>query len=97
MGEKQRAYLSLGSNMGNRALTLQKAVLSIQRKAGQVIKVSSIYKSSAMGFKGEDFLNACIAIDTQNPPEQLLGILLQIEKDFGRERSSTKGYSSRTL
>ncbi|SHG82117.1 2-amino-4-hydroxy-6-hydroxymethyldihydropteridine diphosphokinase [Flagellimonas flava] len=97
MGEKQRAYLSLGSNMGNRALVLQKAVLSIHRKAGRVVKVSSIYKSPAMGFEGEDFLNACIAIDTQNPPEQLLGILLQIEKDFGRERSSTKGYSSRTL
>lgn len=97
MGQKQKAYLSLGSNLGNRYLTLQKAIFSIQKKVGKVLAVSSVYENPAVGFEGEDFLNACIAIITDLSPTELLTTLLQIERDFGRERSSGDTYQSRTL
>lgn len=97
MGQKQKAYLSLGSNLGNRYLTLQKAIFSIQKKAGEVLALSSVYENPAVGFEGEDFLNACIVINTELPPTELLILLLHIERDFGRERSTQENYQSRTL
>ena len=97
MGLKQKVYLSLGSNLGNRYQTLQKAIFSIQKRCGEVLAVSSVYENPAVGFKGADFLNACICIETELPPLDLLHTLLQVEQDFGRERSNTQGYRSRTL
>ncbi len=97
MGQIQQAYLSLGSNLGNRYLTLQKALFSIQKKAGKVTAVSSIYENPAIGFEGDDFLNACIIVETEKSATELLSILLQVEKDFGRERSDQDNYQSRTL
>ncbi|TXN37021.1 2-amino-4-hydroxy-6-hydroxymethyldihydropteridine diphosphokinase [Flagellimonas hymeniacidonis] len=97
MGQIQQAYLSLGSNLGNRYLTLQKALFSIQKKAGKVTAVSSIYENPAIGFEGDDFLNACIIVETEKSATELLSILLQVEKDFGRERSDQDSYQSRTL
>lgn len=97
MGQKQKAYLSLGSNLGNRYLTLQKAIFSIQKKVGKVLALSSVYENPAVGFEGEDFLNACVGILTDLSPTDLLTTLLQIERDFGRERNSGDNYQSRTL
>lgn len=97
MGQKQTAYLSLGSNLGHRYLSLQKAILHVNKTIGAVLAVSSVYENPAIGFDGEDFLNACVAVDTQLDPTALLDALLQIEKAFGRERSSQEGYQSRTL
>lgn len=97
MGRKQRVYLSLGSNLGNRALTLQKALLDIDKNAGEVREISSVYENPAVGFEGGDFLNACIAIETEHSPTDLLDILLGLEKSYGRERSTQKGHRSRTL
>ncbi|WP_396590615.1 2-amino-4-hydroxy-6-hydroxymethyldihydropteridine diphosphokinase [Allomuricauda sp. R78024] len=97
MSQKQKAYLSLGSNLGNRYLTLQKAIFSIQKKAGEVLALSSVYENPAVGFEGEDFLNACMVIITELPPTELLKTLLQIERDFGRERNTQDNYQSRTL
>nr|WP_299488436.1 2-amino-4-hydroxy-6-hydroxymethyldihydropteridine diphosphokinase [uncultured Allomuricauda sp.] len=97
MGHKQQAYLSLGSNMGNRFLTLQNALFSIQEKAGKILAVSAVYENPAVGFDGDDFLNVCIAVETELVPSKLLETILQIERDFGRERSEHDGYQSRTL
>ena len=97
MTKEHRAYLSLGSNLGNRFSTLQKAVFEINKRAGSTILVSSIYETPAVGFEGEDFLNACIQIRTQLTPSELLDTLLSIERRFGRERKSGEGYESRTL
>nr|WP_299175175.1 2-amino-4-hydroxy-6-hydroxymethyldihydropteridine diphosphokinase [uncultured Allomuricauda sp.] len=97
MGRKQQAYLSLGSNMGNRFLTLQNALFSIQEKAGEILAVSAVYENPAVGFDGDDFLNACIAVETELVPSKLLETILQIERDFGRKRSEHDGYQSRTL
>lgn len=96
MGRKQKVYLSLGSNLGNRLANLQKAIFRIQQKAGKILDISSVYENPAIGFEGDDFLNMALSLSTPLDPKELLDILLQIEQDFGRVRS-TNGYSSRTL
>lgn len=96
MNRKQKVYLSLGSNIGNRLATLQKAIFHIQRKAGKVLDISSVYENPAVGFEGGDFYNIVVSLLTSMGPKELLDTLLQIEEDFGRKRTST-GYSSRTL
>jgi 2-amino-4-hydroxy-6-hydroxymethyldihydropteridine diphosphokinase len=97
MGVYKTAYLSIGSNLGEREIILQKAIFEIGNVAGDVRQVSGIYETPSWGFKGEDFLNACIELQTLLSPEDLLSKLLGIEKSFGRERNETGNYQSRTL
>ncbi|WP_435624725.1 2-amino-4-hydroxy-6-hydroxymethyldihydropteridine diphosphokinase [Flagellimonas sp.] len=97
MSKGHKAYLSLGSNLGNRFFTLQKAIFEINRKAGKIEQLSSIYETPAVGFEGADFLNACLRISTELAPSDLLETLLSIERHFGRERKQDIGYESRTL
>ena len=96
MGRKQKVYLSLGSNLGNRLANLQKAIFHIQQKAGKILDISAVYENPAFGFEGDDFLNIVLSLLTPLEPKELLDTLLQIEADFGRIRSNA-GYSSRTL
>lgn len=91
------AYVSLGSNLGNRAFYLQKAVFSLGEVAGEVIAISPVYQTSAWGFEGADFLNACLGLKTTLSPEELLECLLRIERKAGRQRKPEGGYRSRTL
>ncbi|MEM9075593.1 MAG: 2-amino-4-hydroxy-6-hydroxymethyldihydropteridine diphosphokinase [Bacteroidota bacterium] len=97
MSKEHKAYVSLGSNLGNRFHTLQKAIFEIGKRAGSILKISSIYETPAIGFEGEDFLNACILIETKLSPQKLLETLLSIERFFGRERKKGEGYESRTV
>ena len=61
-------YLSLGSNQGDKLKNLQKAIYLIANKVGPILKISSIYNTPAIGFKGEDFFNICLKISTYLPP-----------------------------
>lgn len=97
MGKKQKVYLSLGSNLGNRLANLQKAIFRIQHKVGSILDISSVYENPAIGFEGDQFLNIVISVLTPLSPTELLDTLLQIEQYFGRVRSEDGGYSSRTL
>jgi deoxyguanosine kinase len=97
MGRKQKVYLSLGSNLGNRHANLQKAIFRIQQKAGSILDISSVYENPAIGFEGDQFLNIVVSLLTPLTPGALLNTLLQIEQDFGRIRYEDGGYSSRTL
>lgn len=90
-------YLSLGTNQGNKLENLQKAIDNIAQKAGAILKVSSIYKTKSWGFDGDDFYNACLKVSTYHPPEKLMQILLNIEKDLGRVRNSTNTYVNRNM
>lgn len=89
-------YLALGSNQGEKFTYLQNAVNSIFEKIGRVLSISHVYKTPAWGFEGDDFLNACLAVETYFPAETVLEKLLAIEREFGRERHDN-GYTNRTL
>jgi len=97
MKNLNRIYLSIGSNMGNRYLNLQKAVLALNIKVGTVLQTSSIYENSAVGFDGGDFLKACVLLETTLSPTKVLAELKQIESNFGRKRDPNQGYASRSI
>lgn len=97
MNNTTDTYISIGSNLGNRLETIQEAIFLITKKIGVVKKCSKVYECPAWGFSGENFLNACLHIQTELHPEELLFNLLEIEKKLGRERSANTGYQSRTI
>lgn len=90
-------FLSLGSNLGDRIQNLQAAVDEISDSVGRVLKVSSVYKTAAWGFKGDDFYNICLQIESSLSPEKMIGIILDIEKKLGRSRSDESGYKNRII
>ncbi len=90
-------YISLGSNLGNRLKNLQKAVNLIADTVGSIIKIASVYKTPALGFDGDYFLNTVIKVSTYQPPETLIQSLLLIEKKLGRKRLNNEEYSNRSI
>ena len=97
----QNIYIGLGSNLGDRMAHLQKALDQLFLRVGHVHQISRVYQSPAMGFSGEDFLNAVAFLQTDMAPEALMQELLSIERDLGRLRgapqSNERAYSSRTI
>jgi deoxyguanosine kinase len=93
----QTAYLSLGSNVGDKLNNLQGAILAIHKQVGEVTQISPIYQSVAWGFEAEDFFNLCIALQTKLKPQPLLNALLEIEKQLGRIRIQESGYEPRKI
>ena len=94
---KQHAIISLGSNLGNRLELLQKALILLENQSIQIKTLSSIYETPAWGFESTPFYNACAEIETDFTPEALLLVFLKIEKQLGRFRNSSAGYSARQL
>ncbi|SFS58541.1 2-amino-4-hydroxy-6-hydroxymethyldihydropteridine diphosphokinase [Lutibacter maritimus] len=90
-------YLSLGSNLGNKAENLQLAVNLVAEKIGNVVKISSVYKTAAWGFNSDEFYNICIQVATGLNPENLLIAIQKIELELGRNRKTEAGYQARTI
>lgn len=88
-----RAYLSIGTNMGDRLSNLQNAVDSLRLlPVTSVIDVSPVYETDPWGFEEQaDFLNIAVEIETDLTPESLLGALLGIEAALGRVRLIKNG------
>ena len=97
MIKSKQVYLSLGSNLGDRLKNLKRAIKLIKEQVGQVNKTSLIYKTKSLGFKGPNFFNGCVLIETSFPPNELLDKLLEIETLMGRIRSDKKRFSSRII
>jgi len=93
-----KAWIGIGTNMGDRMEHLRSAVRSMQAKNIAVIRTSSIYETAPVGFSSEDlFLNAVIEVEWAGKPEELLQLLLAIETEAGRTRNTTERYTSRPL
>ena len=88
--------MALGSNQGDKLQWLQKALDLVFEKIGHVTAISSVYKTPAWGFEGEDFLNACAEVKTRYSAEKTLRKLLQIEEQLGRVRGKN-GYENRNI
>ena len=85
------AFLSLGSNVGDRVANLKAAIERI-RSLGEVIAASSIYETEPVEFLAQPwFLNCVVKLDTEKMPKQLLAGILTIEKEMGRHRHQKKG------
>ena len=92
-----RIFIAIGSNEGNRMHFLQSAIDSIFKKVGSILHISSVYETPAWGFDGNAFLNACLEIETDLPSPKVLPLLLEIEKELGRERTKRPGYQNRPI
>jgi 2-amino-4-hydroxy-6-hydroxymethyldihydropteridine diphosphokinase len=93
----KKAYISIGSNLGNRLQNLQNSLFQLDAQVGKITAISKVYESESWGFEAADFFNACVALDTYLTPEEVLLKILSIEKMLGRERFLEKGYESRTI
>lgn len=84
-------YLSLGSNLGDRAANLRTAIDRLAT-AGKVAAVSSFYETEPVEFTEQPwFLNCVVKLETEKMPKQLLAALLEIERQMGRRRERKKG------
>ncbi|MCM1309355.1 MAG: 2-amino-4-hydroxy-6-hydroxymethyldihydropteridine diphosphokinase [Butyrivibrio sp.] len=86
--EWQRAYIALGSNMGNSRALLDGAVNKIsENPAVRLLKKSSyILTKPYGGVEQEDFWNGCIEVETHLSPKHLLEFLHTVENEAGRKR-----------
>lgn len=85
------AYLSLGSNLGDRAASLRAALAQLSQ-AGWVHPVSAVYETQPVDIPDQPwFLNCVAAVETDLTPKELLDLALQIEAVMGRLRMQGKG------
>jgi len=85
------AYLSLGSNVGDRTANLRAAIDRLA-EAGQVQAVSAFYETEPVDVLDQPwFLNCVVAVETEMPPRGLLNLALAIERAMGRHRTREKG------
>jgi 2-amino-4-hydroxy-6-hydroxymethyldihydropteridine diphosphokinase len=82
-----RGYLGLGSNVGDRLENLRAARTALDQRGVSVVASSSVYETAPQGeiLEQPDFLNACIAIETELAPEELLDDCKAVELELGRE------------
>ena len=84
-------YVGLGSNEGDREAQLVAALDALSRiDAVAVSRCSSLFESAPVGPPQPRYLNAVVELECTLPPQRLLCILKQIEKDLGREPGETR-------
>lgn len=93
-----KAYLSLGSNLGDKISFLLSAIDQLNQTCGKVEVFSSYYSSAPWGFiSANDFINIALVLETTLSPESLLNKLQQIEIKAGRTQKSDTSYHDRVL
>ena len=87
MAEARIAYLGLGSNMGDRRGNMEEGIRLLNERGVKVVKSSSVWETEPVGeiLDQPDFLNACLAVETDLEPHDLLDVVKQIELDLGRD------------
>lgn len=85
---RHRAYLSIGSNLGERQMNLKAAIQMLDMQPDVwVKKQSNLYETAPYGYVEQPaFLNGCLEIETLRTPEELLQLLHEIEQKLGRTR-----------
>ena len=86
------AYLSLGSNIGDRAANLNQAIKGLGA-LGAVVAVSGFYETEPVDVVLNQpwFLNCALAIETELTAPELLSRILAVEHSMGRQRTEFKG------
>ena len=87
-----RAFLALGSNLGDREGFLREAVAGIP----DVVAVSTVYETAPLG-SSQPYLNAVVELDTGLSPRELLEVCRRLESAAARERDPADRYAPRTL
>ncbi|RLJ69905.1 2-amino-4-hydroxy-6-hydroxymethyldihydropteridine diphosphokinase [Hydrogenivirga caldilitoris] len=84
MKSRERVFLGLGSNVGDRVKNILSALEELSR-LGKLIKVSTVYESEPWGVEDQPpFLNCVVELKSPLPPKKLLAEVKSIEKKLGR-------------
>lgn len=93
-----RAFIGLGSNLGDRAKTLTEAVAALEGAGVRVVAGSSIYETDPVGGPSQPrFLNQVIEIDFEGTPRRLLETCQRIELLLGRNRAREERWGPREI
>lgn len=94
-----KAYLSLGTNIGNKRGNLITAVALLAERTGDILALSDMYATEPWGFDSPNpFLNAALVLQTGLSPLELLDATRLIEIEMGRvEKTSGGAYEDRTI
>lgn len=85
-------YLSLGSNVGDRAENIARAISALAEHRVRVTRQSSLYETEPVELREQEwFLNCVVEAHTELAPRQVMAALLAIERSLGRERIIPKG------
>jgi 2-amino-4-hydroxy-6-hydroxymethyldihydropteridine diphosphokinase len=93
-----RAYIGLGSNLGDREATLLRALELLAAEAGIAVTAMSAFRDTEpVGYVDQPrFLNGAAAVDTELPARELLDRLLRVERSLGRHRDGPR-FGPRTI
>ena len=92
------AYLSLGTNVGNKRRNMITAAALLAERVGDILALSGFYETEPWGFESENFfLNAAVKLKTSFSPLEVLQITQQIEKELGRTEKSNGVYHDRII
>ena len=87
-----KAFVALGSNLGDRLATLQEAVDRLGGRPGiRVARTSRVYETDPVGPPQPDYLNAVAMVETSLSARALLEACLDVERAMGRERGERWG------
>ena len=91
-----RAYVGIGSNLGDRETTIRQA-LALLAKRVDVVAVSSLRETEPWGYADQPpFLNGAAELETTLAPRELLDAMLGVERTLGRERTGPR-FGPRTI
>ena len=95
----RRAYLGLGSNLGDRGARLQAAIDGLAATEGiAVVAISPVYETEPVGGPDQpDYLNAVVAVDTTLTARRLLEVSQRLEAEAGRDRAQEERWGARVL
>ncbi|MGB9803697.1 2-amino-4-hydroxy-6-hydroxymethyldihydropteridine diphosphokinase [Desulfofundulus sp.] len=84
-----KAYIGLGSNMGDKKRNLRVALEMLQGVSGiTLLRVAPFYRTDPVGYTDQDwFINTVAEVGTTLPPRELLATCLEVENCLGRVRS----------
>jgi 2-amino-4-hydroxy-6-hydroxymethyldihydropteridine diphosphokinase len=94
-----RAFIGLGSNLGDREGTLRAAVGRLRSlPTTRVVRLSTLRNTEPVGYVDQPrFLNGVVELETELPARELLAALLDLERGFGRDRTASPPRGPRTL
>ena len=87
-----RAFIGLGSNLGDREAALRHALTLLSREPGlEIVAVSTFRETDPVGNTQQPrFLNGVAAVETELAPRQLLDVMLAVEQELGRVRTAQR-------
>lgn len=88
---KKTVYLSLGSNLGDRAASLREAIKRLGT-LGEIKAISGFYETEPVEVEGQQpwFLNCAVMLESELMPRQFLARMLALELAMGRRRGTAK-------